>query len=113
MTGPSRHPGPLLSGQLLVPEFFMTHITSSEQARLFPVLEDPGFLPQHRLGRSPHWQKKGLYFKREADVCPLCGIPDSLDHVILRCTHLSSKRPYEYGASPKSGCYASAGTVRV
>jgi hypothetical protein len=63
----------------------------------------------------PTGRKKGLYFKRKADVCPLCGSPDSLDHVILRCTHLFSKcreiklevqRSYEYGAPPKSGRHA-------
>jgi hypothetical protein len=52
-------------------------------------------------------------------VCPLCGLPDSLDHVVLWCQVLSlrrqeirrdTSRPYERGASPSSnipsGCSA-------
>jgi hypothetical protein len=54
-------------------------------------------------------RQTGLFSGRPAEVCPLCGIPDSLDHVVLRCQVLSlrrqeirrdTSRPYERGASP-------------
>jgi hypothetical protein len=31
----------------------------------------------------PTGQRTGLFSGRSAEVCPLCGLPDSLDHVVL------------------------------
>jgi hypothetical protein len=64
-------------------------------------------------------RRTGLFSGRPAEMCPPCGLPDSLDHVVIRCQVLSLRRqeirrdtfrPYERGASPSSripsGCSA-------
>jgi hypothetical protein len=67
----------------------------------------------------PSGWRTGLFSGRPAEVYPLCGLPDSLDHVVFWCQVLSlrrqeirrdTSRPYERGASPSSnipsGCSA-------
>jgi hypothetical protein len=33
-----------------------------------------------------------MFLKKCPDACPLCGLPNSLDHIVLRCTSLNSIR---------------------
>jgi hypothetical protein len=40
----------------------------------------------------PTGRKKGLFARRRADSCPLCGLPDSLDHIFLRCPAILNRR---------------------
>jgi hypothetical protein len=40
----------------------------------------------------PTGRRKGMFLKKCPDDCPLCGLPDSLDHIVLRCTSLNSIR---------------------
>jgi hypothetical protein len=40
----------------------------------------------------PTGRRKGMFLKKYPDNCPLCGLPDSLDHIVLRCTSLNSIR---------------------
>jgi hypothetical protein len=40
----------------------------------------------------PTGRKKGLFACRGADSCSLCGLPDSLDHVVLRCPAFVNRR---------------------
>jgi hypothetical protein len=37
-------------------------------------------------------RKKGLFTCRGANSCPLCGLPNLLDHVVLRCPALVNRR---------------------
>ena len=37
---------------------------------------------------APTGRRKGLFKNRSPEPCPLCGQSDSLDHVVLRCSHL-------------------------
>jgi hypothetical protein len=69
----------------------------------------------------PSGRKKGLFARRGADHCPLCGILDSLDHVVLSCTALLGRRkeiwddvmrPYVFGFFPAKG-FAPACTERM
>jgi hypothetical protein len=40
----------------------------------------------------PTGRRKGMFLKKCPDDCPLCGLPDSLDHIVLRCVTLNSIR---------------------
>jgi hypothetical protein len=40
----------------------------------------------------PTGRRKGMFSKKCPDDCLLCGLPDSLDHIVLRCTSLNSTR---------------------
>jgi hypothetical protein len=60
----------------------------------------------------PTGRKKGIFACRGADSCPLCGLPNSLDHVVSRCPALVNRRkeiwddvmrPYEFGVIPAAG----------
>jgi hypothetical protein len=60
----------------------------------------------------PTGQKKGLFACCGADSCPLCDLPDSLDHVVLRYPALLNRckeiwddvmRPYKFGVTPAAG----------
>jgi hypothetical protein len=59
----------------------------------------------------PTGRKKALFSGLAADPCPLCGYPDSMDHVALRCSAPSLvekrqelwtdvNRPYLFGRVP-------------
>jgi hypothetical protein len=57
-------------------------------------------------------RKKGLFACRGVDSCPLCSLPNFLDHVVLRCPALVNRRkeiwddvmrPYEFGVIPAAG----------
>ena len=65
----------------------------------------------------PTGRRKGLFCGGAAELCPLCGQSDSLEHVVLQCPCLRNTRleilreassPYEYGkfslAHLPSGC---------
>jgi hypothetical protein len=38
----------------------------------------------------PTGRRKGMFLKNCLDDCPLCGLPDSRDHIVLRCVTLNS-----------------------
>jgi hypothetical protein len=40
----------------------------------------------------PTGRRKVMFLKKCPDDCPLCGLPDLLDHIVLRCASLNSIR---------------------